>query len=758
MPSRASSAGGWPRGRPRPWSRSPRRRGCGAWRSSARACSAAATTRCTSGLLSSAAQIAASTLDGLAAGSRPRAAGAAAAGGPGAPAVAEPPAAPPRDEDLAALRARFPALDEIVGEGAALTATLRELSKVAPTRFPVLILGPTGTGKELAARAVHRMSPRAAGPFEVVDCGAIPDELIESELFGHVRGAFTGAARDRRGAFELAHGGTLFLDEIGELPPAAQTKLLRVLQEGQLRRVGDERLLHVNVRVVAATNRDLLTEVQRGRFRPDLYYRVGVFTVRMPTLAERREDLPLLVRFLAERYAAEAGTPVPRVPQAVLRRLAEYSFPGNIRELQNILTVLLLRSGPEGLRVEELEEMLTQAGEGRPAGGAPAAEGAGADTPARGDLEAVGRWVLEQARKCDFNLAQAERALARLRQSPAGRAAAPVADRSSLTYYLQGECFRAFVEARFDLGVAARAVAGQPDLEPQARARLARFLDFVAEVAGACRARGDRDARSAAAGCPSCPPRTCPISMRSPPRTRAASGGRRPAPRRPPTGTTRPRRPACPAPTGASSTRQVGGRLRSSSTGFTSTRSIAEEPARVGDHLHRQVRLAVGDAAAHRRARRRARRAGRSQSMSNETWKPAVPSRAIAQRLLHHRAHAALVDVAHGEDVDARAADDLALARRRSSRACRPARRSPASHLGREAADPRQVAVAQAERRCASGMPWTLPDGVVSGVFMSAWASNQISPNDSPRPRRKRATPATEPMATEWSPPSTSGR
>ena len=444
------------------------------------------------GLLSSAAQIAASALDGLAASGRARAAGfaeGAAADAPAEPA-AEPAGGPARDEDLAGLRRRFPTLHEIIGDGAALTASLRELSKVAPTRFPVLILGPTGTGKELAARAVHRMSPRAAGPFEVVDCGAIPDELIESELFGHVRGAFTGAARDRRGAFELAHGGTLFLDEIGELPPAAQTKLLRVLQEGQLRRVGDERILHVNVRVVAATNRDLLTEVQRGRFRADLYYRVGVFTVRMPTLAERREDLPLLVRFLVERFAAEAGTPVPRVPQAILRRLSEYSVPGNIRELQNVLTVLLLRSGPEGPRVEDLEELLTQAGEGTAprgaAGSGAASDGAGADAPARGDLEATGRWVLEQVRKCDFNLAQAERALARLRQSPAGRAAAPVADRSSLTYYLQGECFRAFAEARFDLGAAARAIAQLPDLEPQARVRLARFLDFVAEVAGAC--------------------------------------------------------------------------------------------------------------------------------------------------------------------------------------------------------------------------------------------------------------------------------
>src|SRR5262249_44732848 len=167
------------------------------------------------------------------------------------------------------------ALLGIIGESPALKTALLEIGRVAPTRFPVLILGPTGTGKELAAHAIHRMSPRAEGPFEVVDCGWIPRELIESELFGHVRGAFTGATRDRRGAFELAHGGTLFLDEVGELPAMAQTRLLRILQEGQLRRVGDERQVHVNVRVVAATNRELLEEVAGARFRSDLYYRLS---------------------------------------------------------------------------------------------------------------------------------------------------------------------------------------------------------------------------------------------------------------------------------------------------------------------------------------------------------------------------------------------------------------------------------------------------------------------------------------------------
>jgi len=385
-----------------------------------------------------------------------------------------------------------PALLGIVGESAVLKTALTEISRVAPTRFPVLILGPTGTGKELAAHAIHRLSPRAEGPFEVVDCGSIPRELIESELFGHVKGAFTGATRDRRGAFELAHGGTLFLDEVGELPALAQTRLLRILQEGQLRRVGDERQVHVNVRVVAATNRELLEEVAAGRFRSDLYYRLSVFAVRMPALAERRGDLPLLVEHLLNRLSVETDHPKPRLSQAVMRRLQEYSYPGNIRELQNVLAALMIRHGGEEPRPEDLDSLL--------GGGATVASAEpdpfDDELPSRGDAEGVGRWVLDQLRKCDFNVSQAERALDRLQRSPAGKAAAPVADRSSLTYYLQGECFRAFAESEFNIALAARAIARVPDLESQARARLERFLGFVAEVAS-----GSKDAASAQRAC-----------------------------------------------------------------------------------------------------------------------------------------------------------------------------------------------------------------------------------------------------------------
>jgi transcriptional regulator with GAF, ATPase, and Fis domain len=421
------------------------------------------------GLLIAAAQTAANTLEGVA---RPKSGGASSPGG-------ETPARAPASAPRAATDAPHSALLGIIGESPALKTALLEIGRVAPTRFPVLILGPTGTGKELAAHAIHRMSPRAEGPFEVVDCGSIARELIESELFGHVKGAFTGATRDRRGAFELAHGGTLFLDEVGELPAMAQTRLLRILQEGQLRRVGDERQVHVNVRVVAATNRELLEEVAAGRFRSDLYYRLSVFAVRMPSLSERKGDLALLVDHLLNRLSVETDHPKPRLSQGVMRRLSEYSFPGNIRELQNVLAALMIRHPGGEPKPEDLDGLLG----GSSVAPRPDNDLEDEDLPPRGDAEGVGRWVLDQLRKCDFNVSQAERALDRLQRSPAGKAAAPVADRSSLTYYLQGECFRSFADSGFDVAAASRAIARMPDLESQARARLERFLGFVAEVA-----------------------------------------------------------------------------------------------------------------------------------------------------------------------------------------------------------------------------------------------------------------------------------
>jgi len=420
---------------------------------------------------------------------------------------------------MAELRRRFPVMQEIIGGSAAFERAFREVASVAPARCPVLVLGETGTGKELAARAIHSLSPRAERPFEVIDCGSIPRELIESELFGHVRGAFTGATRDRRGAFELANGGTLFLDEIGELSPGAQTRLLRVLQEGRFRRVGDERAIQVDVRVVAATNRDLLSEVKAGRFRPDLYYRLNVFCLRLPSLRDRKGDIPLLIAHVLDRMADEIGGPAPKLPTAITRRLEEYAFPGNIRELRNILMALILRTQGRTPTLAELDTLLehtdhdfryeldsVDTAEAPPEERAPASAGSysppstqsfGDDSsdskPLKRDVETKGAWVLDQLRRTDFNLSQAERSLARLRRSPAGRAAAPVADRSSLTYYFQGECFKAFAAAGFDLKRAARAIGVLPDLEPRARARLAGYLEFVSEVTR--EATSDEDAR-----------------------------------------------------------------------------------------------------------------------------------------------------------------------------------------------------------------------------------------------------------------------
>jgi transcriptional regulator with GAF, ATPase, and Fis domain len=210
----------------------------------------------------------------------------------------------------------------------------------------VLLLGETGTGKELIARAIHSRSARRNRPLIKVNCAALPSGLVESELFGHELGAFTGATARRIGRFELAHGGTIFLDEVGELPPDAQAKLLRVLQEHEFERVGGAKTIRVDARVIAATNRDLAQAADR--FRPDLYYRLNVFPVRLPPLRERVEDVALLVHYFVERYAAKIGRAIERVPQEAMRRLMAYPWPGNVRELENVIErAVILSPGPE---------------------------------------------------------------------------------------------------------------------------------------------------------------------------------------------------------------------------------------------------------------------------------------------------------------------------------------------------------------------------------------------------------------------------
>jgi len=227
--------------------------------------------------------------------------------------------------------------EEIVGTSKELNAVLSRLSKVAPTDSTVLIAGETGTGKELIARAIHRRSARSAGPFVSVNCAAVPRDLIASELFGHEKGAFTGATQRRLGRFELAHSGTIFLDEVGELPMETQVALLRVLQEREFERVGGSASVRVNVRVIAATNRDLQAAIEAGTFRSDLFYRLNVFPIEVPALRERADDIPLLVEYFIDRYARKAGKTIRRVDKRTLAHLRSYPWPGNVRELQNVI-------------------------------------------------------------------------------------------------------------------------------------------------------------------------------------------------------------------------------------------------------------------------------------------------------------------------------------------------------------------------------------------------------------------------------------
>jgi PAS domain S-box-containing protein len=227
--------------------------------------------------------------------------------------------------------------EELVGQSPALQTVLTHVLKVAPTDSTVLVTGETGTGKELIARAIHKRSHRAARPFVSVNCAAIPSSLIASELFGHEKGAFTGAIQRRAGRFELAEGGTIFLDEIGELPADVQIALLRVLQEREFERVGGTKVIRANVRVIAATNRNLPAAITAGAFRSDLYYRLNVFPIEMPPLRRRKQDIPILVEYFLDRYAKKAGKQINGISKGSLERLAAYDWPGNIRELQNVI-------------------------------------------------------------------------------------------------------------------------------------------------------------------------------------------------------------------------------------------------------------------------------------------------------------------------------------------------------------------------------------------------------------------------------------
>jgi len=296
------------------------------------------------------------------------------------------------EEENRELRETAGARYDMVGDAPAMRDLYERIRRVAPTQARVLILGENGTGKELVARAIHDHSGRAKKPFVGVNCAAIPRELIESELFGHERGAFTGATARRRGKFVRADGGTLFLDEVGEIPPEAQPKLLRALESGRVEPVGSEREVETDVRVVAATNRDLRGEVERGRFREDLFYRLEGVTLTVPPLRERAEDVPALVEHFLASACARNGLRAKRMTDRAVARLAAHGYPGNVRELRNLVERLVILATTDPIDVADVEAALP-AGAGRSA----SPGGGGAAGSLREILERAERRAIEEA-------------------------------------------------------------------------------------------------------------------------------------------------------------------------------------------------------------------------------------------------------------------------------------------------------------------------------------------------------------------------
>jgi two-component system, NtrC family, nitrogen regulation response regulator NtrX len=296
---------------------------------------------------------------------------------------------------------------EIVGKSYTIRALIDQIEKVASTPARVLIQGENGTGKELVARAVHKQSPRKAKPFVEVNCAAIPSELIESELFGHMKGSFTGAVQDRAGKFEQADGGTLFLDEIGDMSLAAQAKVLRVLQDGVITRIGGSKPIRVDVRVIAATNKELEEEIATGRFREDLFYRLNVVPLRVPPLRERREDISLLVRHFLALLARQDGLPAKGIEDGALQRLVELDWPGNVRELRNTVERLLILSNGPRVTLADVERLV-----GRRAS-EPGGLGALSDIPTFEEFKhaAERAFLLTKLRQYDWNVSETARAL-----------------------------------------------------------------------------------------------------------------------------------------------------------------------------------------------------------------------------------------------------------------------------------------------------------------------------------------------------------
>ena len=312
---------------------------------------------------------------------------------------------PASDTDLLAPAARFNAVEStVVARSRELGDIFKMVEKIAPTKASVLLQGETGVGKEVIAKQIHAISNRRDGPFVRVNCGAIPESLFESELFGHERGAFTGAEQRRMGCFELAHGGTIFMDEVGELPRRVQVRLLHALQDGRFRRVGGTEVLDVDTRVIAATNRDLEADVQQGRFRKDLYFRLNVVSLRIPPLRERRDDIPALIEHFVQKFADQHGKSQLTIQAELLERLLAYDWPGNVRELSNILERAIILSEGQEIEAQYLPEPLRS--------GKPTSSGEMVTVPLTGNIEEIERHVIrEMIERCHGNKAEAARKL-----------------------------------------------------------------------------------------------------------------------------------------------------------------------------------------------------------------------------------------------------------------------------------------------------------------------------------------------------------
>ncbi|MEX2583840.1 MAG: sigma-54 dependent transcriptional regulator [Gemmatimonadota bacterium] len=307
----------------------------------------------------------------------------------------------------ARLKGEVQSRHQIVGRSFAIRQVLERLEKVAPTDARVLITGENGTGKELVARAMHRLSPRSSGPFVEVNCAAIPTELIESELFGHVKGSFTGAHEDRAGKFELAHGGTLFLDEVGDMSLAAQAKVLRALQEGIVTRVGSGRPIQVDVRVLSATNKDLAEEIREGRFREDLFHRLDVIPLHVPPLRERREDIQMLVQYFAERAVREAHLAPKSFSDSALEKLERMDWSGNVRELRNTVERLLILASGNEITDQDVDLLVS----GQTTGAGLSADLLSCETFAEFKDAAERAFVLHKLRENDWNVSETARGL-----------------------------------------------------------------------------------------------------------------------------------------------------------------------------------------------------------------------------------------------------------------------------------------------------------------------------------------------------------